>query len=81
MTLFEALPKDGEGQIEIPIGAVLSDGIHLPGSVNPDWLNSAFSSHINLTVPMSEADYKTLLSTSSDNWKLNWQAFRTQGII
>lgn len=80
MTLFEALPKS-DNQIVIPIGGVSTQGEACPGIVDPNWLSQAFAKFINLNVPLSEADYQALLDASSENWKLNWQEFRKQGII
>lgn len=80
MTLMDVLPKNNNGQVEIPIGAKTGENVY-PGTVDPDWLSQVFADFVNKEVPLSDVDYQALLNASTPNWKLNWEEFRRQGII
>lgn len=81
MTLIEALPRNEEGDIVIPVAGITGDGTRLPGTTSENFLRAMFPDHVDLAVPLSEPDYQSLLDLSTPNWKLNWQEFRSAGII
>jgi len=80
MTFLEALPKNEEGNIIVPVGGMI-DGEPVEGETSEDFLKLAFGDYVNKEVHLSESDYQALLTLSKGNWILNWRIFREQGII
>lgn len=81
MTLIEALPKNAEGEVVIPVAAVDEDGNKYPGTTSAEFISNAFSVFTSKDVPLSDTEYQSLLDISSPGWVLNWQEFRRQGVI
>ena len=81
MKLINALKRDEDDLIIIPIAAIDIEGNHIEGRTTDEYLNNAFTDFVNLDVPLLEVEYQSLLDNSSENWKLNWKTFREQGVI
>ena len=81
MTLLEALERDEDGRVKIPVGGVLDDGTELPGVTTVDFVRSASGPYCDREVPLSDEDYQGLLSISSPMWRRNWQRWRAEGRI
>jgi hypothetical protein len=80
MTLIEALPKNNSDFVEIPLAFATDEGSH-PGLTTIDYIQSIFPDYASKTVPLTADDYSSLLEISTENWKINWEAFRQQGVI
>ena len=81
MTLFDALPKDDEKNVALPVGGMKPDGTMLPGATSPAFVQSVFGDFAGKTVPLSAEDYQGLLAISSPLWTLNWETWRDDGLI
>lgn len=79
--LIDALPKNADGQIDIPVAAIDNDGNVYPGVVDIAWLQIIFCDYVNLSVPLSSDQFDNLKNHLLGNWPENWQRFRDQGVI
>ena len=82
MTLLEALPKDGRGQIVLdPAGTVGDPPQPVPGTCDPTGLQTNFPGLAGAAVPLSAADYAALQAIDVVCWAPNAQKWRAAGII
>ena len=79
MILVDVLPKSNDGRIVLsPAGSTRNKPID--GLVDVEWFKSKFVDLANTTIPLNNANLKTLKGID-DFWSVNADRWRENGII
>ena len=78
-TLIDVLPKDGNGQIKLPVAGEIN-GQTVEGTSDPNWLTENFASLASANLPLSALDFAALQAIGP-YWSQCATAWRAQGLI